>query len=345
MEQPSPVLEKLAPWTVRAAAVWILVVSSIKAFGGSPNDIPLFLRQWVGPELAYFGSISIEMAFAAAALVRPRWGWMMMSALMLVFVGVLLHLISIGATSCGCFGGAIKLAPAHMLVIDGGLFLAMLATRPWKSRAGGNAPPIATVAVAAIGALVPWFVISNDAPPAPKPVYHAPDETRPADTNVAVNAQSSAPAAVEGSVAAQPAPEVNDSTPRVWTLPTQLPRWVKLEPETWVGQSIHDTELGVWMDTRSFSGDGSWILYLETCEHCRDFLQKLDEQFAADPKIYVFVRLSTPDDESAGIVKIKPPGDQAALPSEVNWVLMPEAAPWEIVLEGGVVKSAHHRGD
>jgi hypothetical protein len=167
----------------------------------------------------------------------------------------------------------------------------------------------------------------------PPPVFHLPSETNgdvPLAAATAGADRESAPAPIEGST---------------WKLPEKLPRWVEFTPSDWVGKSIHETELAVWMNTRAFSEDASWILYLETCTHCRDYMQALESEFANDPKIYVHVRLSTKDDDSAGVVAIKPPGEQAVLPAEVQWVVSPKPPPWTLVLEGGMVKSATNHGE
>ena len=60
-----------------------------------------------------------------------------------------------------------------------------------------------------------------------------------------------------------------------WKLPDSLPRWARLRPPEWIGKSIHETDLAVWMDTRAYPEDGTWILYLETCSHCADYLKAL----------------------------------------------------------------------
>jgi hypothetical protein len=345
MNAPLSPLAKLSPWLVRAAALWILGVSAIKTFLGSPNDIPSFLRNsFLGPDVAFLGSISVEFAFALVALVSPRVGWLLVSALMSVFVAVLVHLISIGATSCGCFGGAIKLSPIAMLAIDGSLFALMLASRPWSSIPAATVPKLALAVLFAGGAAAPWLLVTNEEVvlKPPEPVVHKVDA--PMD--------AAQPATSEPKAAGLPKPNSADGNlaphrdaSGQWTLPAKLPRWARLRPPDWVGKSVHETDLAIWMDTRAYAEDATWILYLETCTHCRDYLQKLESEFATDPKVYVFVRLATPNDEAEGVVKIKPPGETAALPAEVSWVVGPKLPPWELVLEGSVVKQALEHGE
>lgn len=314
-----------APLAVRAAALWILVVSAIKMDRGSPGALPLILRENpLGEDLTFSLTLSVELAFALAALFSTRVGWWLMVSLLGVFLAVLAHLIYIGATSCGCFGGAIKFSPYQMLAVDAPLFVTLLAARrgAWTSKA-----PSRWFAVAAaflVGAAAPWIYIDNEPAPAPTPLVEAPQQPAPEPSS------SQAPTAAP----------VNAPAP--WTAPDNKPRWVKLRPSEWVGKSIHDTELGVWMDTRSVTDTGNWILYLETCTHCRDFLNWVTASFANDPKVYVLVKLSTDQDAAESIIQQSPPHESGALPPEIQWVVGPELPPWELVLESGVVIEAIH---
>jgi hypothetical protein len=63
--------------------------------------------------------------------------------------------------------------------------------------------------------------------------------------------------------------------------------------------------------------------------------------------VYVFVRKVEPDDDTKKpwAVDEMPPGDKVELPSELDFVLTPENTPIELVLEGGIIKSATYRGE
>jgi hypothetical protein len=353
-------LSRLSPLSVRLPALWVLAVSSIKMWKGSPNDIPLIVRENspLGTDATFYATISIELAFALVALLHPRLGWLLMSALMTVFVAVLLYLISIGATSCGCFGGAISLSPAGMLAIDGSLFAFLLATRPWRSIARTRTPWPAILAAAAAGAAAPWVLVRNVTYEAPRPApssaaASAPGAGTPAGTpdgGLTAPPAGTGAAPETGAPPQRPNAETGVLTPQAgsaeeWKLPSPLPRWARLRPPDWVGKSIHESDLAIWMNTRLYPEDATWILYLDTCAHCRDYLRKLAAEFATDPRIYVLVKLATAEDEKAKQVDDKPPGEEAVLPVEVSWVVGPSLPPWELVLEGGIVKEAIPRGE
>ncbi|MBM3990604.1 MAG: hypothetical protein FJ298_06285 [Planctomycetes bacterium] len=351
---------KLSPLAVRLPALWILGVALIKLVAGSPADIPLFIRenplsQALGEQLNFQWIVAIELAFSLIALFVPRIGWWLVSTLLTVFVGVLLKLIAEGSTSCGCFGGAITLSPYAMLAIDGSLFAFLLFTRPWQAIPAAPLPLARLVPAALVGAVTPFMALplvdgwrkSQTSTPTPTNTTGAAvtTPTRPAPLVLPQipNSNPGTSAARPNSADGLLVPSF-DASGR-WKLPDSLPRWARLRPPEWIGKSIHDTDLAVWMDTRTYPEDGTWILYLETCSHCADYLKTLEASFASDPKLYVFVRLATDKDEAEGVVTLKPPGEQAALPKEVTWVVGPELPPWELVLEGGVVRSATRHGD
>jgi len=355
--QSAPSLARaLAPHVVRAAALWVLVVSTIKMTKGSPGALPLIIRENpLGEDLTFSLTLMVEIGFSLAALLSPRIGWWLMSALLTVFLAVLFHLIWIGATSCGCFGGAVKFSPYQMLAVDGTCFALLMWTRKasWSSTA--RIAWLPTLVAAALGFAAPWVLIDNaGGAAAPKPT--APEQA--SANSAASNTTATSPAAESASgstssttpESSEPANASAESTPApaapptnaAWSLPATKPRWAKLRPPEWLGSSIHDTELGVWLDTRSQLDTANWILYLETCTHCRNFLNAAAGAWANDPKAYVFVRLATEQDEAEGIIQEKPPGETAALPNDIQWVVGPELPPWELVLENGVVIEAIH---
>jgi hypothetical protein len=280
-------------------------VTSIKLFKGSPNDLPPFIRDhFFGPQLNFNLSIGVELSCAFLALLHPRWGFAALSALMSFFVGVLLYLISQGATSCGCFGGAIKFPPWAMLSVDGSLLAFMLLTKPWSSIRKSKAP-LALIGFATVVAFAaPWLLISTKkvAPPS---------------------------ATVDGSASA------------VWQLPAKpWPRYVDLPVEKWVGKPIRETELGPWIDTSVFPSENNrWVIYLHSCEHCRDYLRKLYNENPIDLDL-VLIEIK---DDRPRVVDLVPQTDwKAELSAEIQWVISP---PWELLLRGGVVQEAHFRAE
>jgi hypothetical protein len=311
MPPQTPLREKLAPAAVRLAALWVLTVTSIKLFKGSPNDLPVIIRDhFFGPKLNFNLSIGVELSCALVAMLYPRRGFALLAALSVVFIGVLVYLISIGATSCGCFGGAIKFSPWAMLSVDGALLALMLATRPW-ALPPSKAPAIPIALAVAASFAAPWLLIST------------------------------------ATVAPLVTPPIDGTVPAAWHLPAKpWPRYVEDHFEREIGKSIHTTELARWMDTHAVQTDATWIFYRVTCDHCAAYLRRLSNEFTGT-QVYVFVRKVEPDDDTKKpwAVDEMPPGDKVELPSELDFVLTPENTPIELVLEGGIIKSATYRGE
>jgi hypothetical protein len=322
--------------------MWVLVVSWIKMREGSPGALPIIVREngVFDEDLTFALTLSVELGVSLAALFSVRVGWWLMTGLLTVFLAVLFHLIWIGATSCGCFGGAVKFSPYQMLAVDGTLFALLW----WTRKAAGNTSTpsqLLTAAALVIGAVTPWVAIDNSG---------GENTTTPTPTNISTED----PSAAAGTTTPPPTPtdkpaEVATTTPQVaptpqpWQLPATKPRWVKLRPPEWVGKSIHETELAKWLDTRSLSDTGRWVLFLQTCTHCRDYLNRVAAKFGEDPQVYVLVTLATEQDAAEGIIQQTPPHEAGALPPDIQWVVGPELPPWELVLEGGmVIEAIHH---
>ncbi len=306
METKPSILAKLSPVLVRLVALWVMTGAAYKLFSGSPNDLPPIVREFfLGPGLTFKLAIAIELSIGFITLLRPRIGWILLSLQMLTFILVLTQLVASGEASCGCFGSKVTVPPAVMMAIDAVCLGLVLITRPWTSLPTKE-PPLSLAAVAVIiSCLAPWLVIST------------------------------------------PAPQVAsvDAETGEWKLPDELPRFVVLEPETWVGEDVHDTELARWMNVDEQILDGTWILYRVACEHCAEHLRRLSQEIdPADPKLYTLVRISEPDEEASRVVdeNLLPLHTEAFLPAEIDWVITP---PWRLELAGGVVTEAVFEGD
>jgi len=139
-------------------SAWVLAGAAFKLFWGTPALLPPLVRR--APfelGVTYNLAIGIELAIAAVALTRPRWGWLLLSALFVVFDVVLTTQIAAGATNCGCFGAKFSMRPELMLGIDSVLLVGLLAQRPWK-RLGPGLPPLVPIALAALALALPWFL-------------------------------------------------------------------------------------------------------------------------------------------------------------------------------------------
>ncbi len=154
---------------VRLAALWILTGALFKLIAGSPNDLPPLVRGFfLGPVLTFKLAIAVELSIAVPALLLPRRVWPLVAALLAVFCGVLVPLIVSGAKSCGCFGSKVTIPPAVMLAIDGTLLLAVVATRPWRSRQSRDPWSWIPIAAAVLAAwILPFNVLPSGAEPPP----------------------------------------------------------------------------------------------------------------------------------------------------------------------------------
>jgi hypothetical protein len=305
MENKGSLRDRAAPAVIRIVGVWILAVALIKLFKGTPSDLPGLVRDfWPSLDLALKLklAIAIELATAALALLAPRFGWLLQVPMLTLFVGMLVVMTAQGAESCGCFGAALKVPPPVMLAVDGACLAAILWTRPWRLL---RAPqPSAVVRNAVLGGALAVAIAS------PFLVIRA------EAPQVAVRDESGA-----------------------WQAPAQLPDFAVLEPRKWVGQAIGDTELGVWVDTDQFPLDATWILYRINCPHCAKELKDLAEKYDGQT-VYVLVRIPEENDEAGREVHVLPPvAAEATLPALPRGYAV--QTPWMLVLEGGVVASAH----
>jgi hypothetical protein len=172
----TPHQERLRLWStaaVQVAALWILVGALFKLLWGTPADLPAVVRDLPLPlGLTYRIAIGAELVIAAVGLLRPRWGWLPVAGLMLVFDAVLVLLMLQGAENCGCFGATVTIPPWVMLVIDTALLAAILVTRPWRLAARGPRPVGWLVALTPLLVVVPW-VIEREARGADEPLAAA----------------------------------------------------------------------------------------------------------------------------------------------------------------------------
>jgi hypothetical protein len=144
-------------WTWLIAA-WVLTGAIFKLFWGTPALLPRAVRDLpLELGLTYNLAIGIELAISSVALTRPRWGWWMQAALLLVFDLVLTTQIAAGETNCGCFGTKLSVDPRIMLAADSVLLVGLLATRPWSSL-GAGLRPVVPVALGALALALPWFL-------------------------------------------------------------------------------------------------------------------------------------------------------------------------------------------
>ncbi len=139
-------------------AAWVLFGAVFKLFWGTPALLPTVVRDLpLELGLTYNLAIGIELAIAGVALTKPRWGWWLQAALLVVFDLVLTTQIAAGETNCGCFGSKLSVDPRVMLAIDSVLLAVLLALRPW-SCLGPGLPPLAPITLAALALVPPWIL-------------------------------------------------------------------------------------------------------------------------------------------------------------------------------------------
>lgn len=118
-------------------------------------------------------------------------------------------------------------------------------------------------------------------------------------------------------------------------------RWLDWSPEDWVGKPLAESGLASVIDVALYPQDATWVIYAPTCEHCAAYLRRVAGEFEQAPKMYVLVQLPVVEGTPVE-VDLKPPGEEVALPKDMEYVLTP---PWVLEIAGGVVASAVHPVD
>ena len=293
-------MPRWAPIVARASGVWILIGCLLKAFLGTPADLPAVIRKLPFPLGTTFALVlGTEMFVGLMMLLRPGRAWPAEILLLGVFAAVLATQLFAGASSCGCFGATIPVPPWAMLVVDLAFFGALLASKPWRLPRGGLPDLVALAAAVAAAALLPLLV----------------------------NRESTIESV--GPASGTPPPSASPG----------LRRWVELELESWSGRKLAETKFSKAV-TLPESTDGVWIFYREDCEICALCLQTMSilERGARDVTLVRVP--AKPGSSQKLEVHTLPVGGfvrRIDLPSGVDWVV---TTPARLIVEGGVVKEA-----
>jgi len=114
-----------------------------------------------------------------------------------------------------------------------------------------------------------------------------------------------------------------------------------LDIESWVGQAVWDTPLTQVMDVDSSMPEGLWVFYRSTCDHCAKHLLALSASEQGQRPV-TLIRLKEPaDNEANRAVHVMPVGDfvqKFELSDRIQYVI---TTPADMLLEGGVITSAH----
>ncbi|MFM7282339.1 MAG: MauE/DoxX family redox-associated membrane protein [Planctomycetia bacterium] len=288
----------LALWSVRLSALWLATGALAKLFIGTPAFLPEFIRNQTpfSLDVTYMLVIGTELALVALAFLRPRNAWWMLAGLFVFFDFILTTQIAAGEESCGCFGGQIKVSPWLMMSIDSGLLLALLASRPWATLQAVGAGLPVVVAAMLVTFVAPALYLRAQLAPAQAPEPGA------------------------GNAAAQPA----------------TPRWIVMEPDNWVGQTIYDiAQLTPWVEAEKLPTDGVLIFWRQGCSHCAEHLRALAGiDKGEQPITLVQIRDDLKDGRAVDIMPEGGHVQHLVLPENLQVMLQ---TPHELELSGGQV--------
>ena len=166
-----------AVFVTRLGALWVLVGAGLKLFLGTPYDLPQIVQHLpLDLVLTYQIAIAAELTVGILAMLKPRWAWLLLLVLLLLFDVALITQIRDGEPSCGCFGSNIDVPPVVMLVIDSVLILLLLISRPWASLGRDGIHALALAMLLVVVVPLPWVLdrsssASQDGPLVGRPFY------------------------------------------------------------------------------------------------------------------------------------------------------------------------------
>jgi len=288
-------------------ALWLAVGAFYKLFAGNPGDLPkpfFAWFDWMGSkDMLFIMAIATELVVIVLALFRPKLGWIALLGVYLMFEAILAPLIASGAESCGCMGGTITIKPIVMASIDAVIIIGLIASRPWKAAGMQPVAPTAIVGLLAVAAIV-------------APVLKFKDVGK-------------VPTQEERDAAAERGEEV------------AAPKFVTLTPPEWIGQSVYDSPLAAVLGEEIFNlpGEGTWVFWRWTCDHCADHLAELAAAPAIEEIILIRVKEKTDNDENVAVT-VLPQGAHvyhAELSDQTEWVL---STPADMKLKGDIILEA-----
>lgn len=303
MSTPEQQGSRLTALIVRLSGLWLLTGALFKLLLGTPSDLPQVVRDFpLELGLTYNLAIAIELCVAALALLRPRWSWLPLIGVFLVFDGILVGQIAAGDASCGCFGSNVSMPPWVMLLIDSVLLLGLFVSRPWKTLARKGAPFVLVAAALALGIALPWLL----------------------DRQVTSGSGDGSGNGGGGGALTQ------------WK-ELDIESWVG--QDVW-DTPLAQPPLSESIDVTALPLDGIWIFYRYTCEHCAEHLAELATSATGETMIALIRLQESHDTEANRVVQQMPSGNfvqHAQLPDSMDYVL---TTPAEIRVEGGRITQA-----
>jgi hypothetical protein len=119
-------------------------------------------------------------------------------------------------------------------------------------------------------------------------------------------------------------------------------RYVQLDPDKWLNKNVYEiAELTRWIPAEKLPTDGKIVLWRQGCDHCALHLRKMARE---DDGSRPIVLLQIRDDlESSREVDAMPAGPHVTMLSTPDNQQVMIETPWEIRVEGGLVKEAIDR--
>ena len=329
-----------ARFAILLACLWLGLGATFKLISATPMDIPPVVRGFtqdvlgLGAAATYRSAIAIELSIVATALLQPRAGWLLLAAQYAVFLVVLGTQMASGATSCGCFGGTVTLAPWQMAAIDLPLLAFLVLSRPDRRLPRGSVgspPRLGLLALCcALATWAPFHFFKTAGGPPPVPPGPAPEQVADAGpTSSGTAARGNDPEGAEqedegavGTVDGESAtatPEVPTQEPE--TVPAlDLPDFVELDPGSWAGQTPDALDLFAWSQGGADNGfllppPCHVVVYRRSCDVCARHLETLALEGLPDGRPIVLVRVPEVDESVASAVEMLP---TAALEVELH---------------------------
>ncbi|TVQ59643.1 MAG: hypothetical protein EA379_10305 [Phycisphaerales bacterium] len=282
---PDPKPRRRGTRAQRAALGAAVFVAALLAFAATMKLLSKPLSEIPAHDKALAG---FEGLIAALILVFHRWRitWLCTAAFFAALSGVTLHLLLIGAGSCGCFG-KLSIPPAVTLTLDTLIVIAAIAL----ARAlGAQRNLLALTAAALVPFVVAGALYSKATAPPPASTFRLGDRFK--DIAPPPDRETAAPAPGEAADAAEP-PDFDPidlgATGALLLLPRVADRFLEGAPEPeWMADLRAAATAG--------ANDPAWLIFVYDpfCEVCMRFqptmlMYTTDEDVNATPHLRVLL--------------------------------------------------------
>ncbi len=286
---------------------WLLAGALTKLAELSPSSLPVALLRWLGPlgvDLVFVlrFAIAVELTVVAVIWLLPRLARPVSLVMLGAFLPVLAGDLLMGASSCGCFG-SVQVHPGVTLVLDLGLFLAVLLLgRGVESLSMSATLPTGRTIAAGLATIAVFALAFGRNPPLP----------------------AAAATPVDLTVSAAPLPSSGYYMP---------------DYGAWVGHSFAALDIAGWISGLPADlDDGAQYLlfYRKDCEHCHELMEVY---FAVEPPLPT-TAVAVPERSGFPAVDMPFPCTAcrtAQMPAGVDWFMQ---TPVLVRLAEGVVECA-----